>query len=378
MPRTKPGTLPKLRHHKHTGRAVVTIQGRHIYLGRWGSPEAEAEYGRVIAEWRATGAVPMPRSQPSVTSNLVSELTNAYRVHARRSLSDRTYAKCVTPAVDRLDATCGHLFVDQFSPRDLKAFQQRLLDEPAGTRGALSRPYVNRLVSRVRSVFKWGVSEGLAPVEVWQGLTAVEGLRRGRCAAKDPEPVRPVSEDQIEETLPHLPPVVRDMVLLQRASGMRPGELCTVTMRQINFEEGLWVYRPTHHKTAHHGKSREVFLGPRCQEILRPYLRSELDLPLFSPAESEQRRRGGSQAPARARSAYGPVTYARAIRRACERAGVDHWTPNRLRHARATELRAAFGLDTAGAVLGHTRLETTQIYAEQARTRAVEAALRSG
>jgi hypothetical protein len=47
--------VPAYRHHKSDGRAVVTIGGRDIYLGRWNSPESRDEYDRVIAEWLASG-----------------------------------------------------------------------------------------------------------------------------------------------------------------------------------------------------------------------------------------------------------------------------------------------------------------------------------
>jgi site-specific recombinase XerD len=43
---------------------------------------------------------------------------------------------------------------------------------------------------------------------------------------------------------------------------------------------------------------------------------------------------------------------------------VPCWSPNRLRHNRATELRP-FGLDVAKTVLGHAKVETTQIDAEK-------------
>jgi site-specific recombinase XerD len=40
------------------------------------------------------------------------------------------------------------------------------------------------------------------------------------------------------------------------------------------------------------------------------------------------------------------------------------WRPNQLRHSRATELRR-YGLDLAKTVLGHSKVETTQLYAEK-------------
>ena len=41
---------PSYRLHKTSGRAVVTIDGREIYLGKYGSAESRERYGRLIAE----------------------------------------------------------------------------------------------------------------------------------------------------------------------------------------------------------------------------------------------------------------------------------------------------------------------------------------
>lgn len=60
------------------------------------------------------------------------------------------------------------------------------------------------------------------------------------------------------------------------------------------------------------------------------------------------------------------AAYRRAIERACIDHGLERWSPNRLRHTRATEVRRSYGLDAASAVLGHSKIETTQVYAERA------------
>jgi site-specific recombinase XerC len=45
---------------------------------------------------------------------------------------------------------------------------------------------------------------------------------------------------------------------------------------------------------------------------------------------------------------------------------VTLWSPNQLRHTRATQIRAAFGsIEAAKAVLGHTDTRVTEIYAER-------------
>jgi integrase len=50
---------------------------------------------------------------------------------------------------------------------------------------------------------------------------------------------------------------------------------------------------------------------------------------------------------------------------------VPRWSPNRLRHSRATELRP-YGLDVVKTVLGHSKVETTQIYSEKDLAAAME------
>jgi site-specific recombinase XerD len=47
------------------------------------------------------------------------------------------------------------------------------------------------------------------------------------------------------------------------------------------------------------------------------------------------------------------------------------WHPNQLRHTRATELRF-YGLDVTKTILGHTKVETTQVYAEKDLAAAIE------
>jgi integrase len=55
-----------------------------------------------------------------------------------------------------------------------------------------------------------------------------------------------------------------------------------------------------------------------------------------------------------------------------------HWHPNRLRHSAATRLRREFGLDVAKAVLGHSSVMPTQVYAEQDQAAAADAMRRIG
>jgi hypothetical protein len=57
----------------------------------------------------------------------------------------------------------------------------------------------------------------------------------------------------------------------------------------------------------------------------------------------------------------------------------DHrWHPNQCRHANATQTRGQFGLDAAQAVLGHEKMDTTQVYAEKSAALARRVAAEMG
>jgi integrase len=146
----------------------------------------------------------------------------------------------------------------------------------------------------------------------------------------------------------------------------------------------VWTYRPARHKSQHRGLDRVIFLGPQAQEIIRPFLTTNLKAHLFSPrayVEALHRRRSERRktkrtpselkrcrqaSPRRAPAErYNRRSYRVAIVRACQKAGVPAWSPLQLRHTAATVIRAKYGVEAAKAILGHTKVETTQIYAER-------------
>jgi integrase len=157
----------------------------------------------------------------------------------------------------------------------------------------------------------------------------------------------------------------------------------------IDMTGAVWEYRPARYKTEHHNddddpdRERVVFIGPRAQAVIRPWLPLAVDAHVFRPAVSEElrdaKRRQERQSPmtpsqaARKRKANRKrpprdrndvASYRRAVRRACLKARVPVWFPNQLRHARGTEVRKAYGLEAAQAVLGHAELGVRQIYSE--------------
>jgi integrase len=70
--------------------------------------------------------------------------------------------------------------------------------------------------------------------------------------------------------------------------------------------------------------------------------------------------------------------YLRFLWYACKKAGVDYWHPNQLRHAWATRMREAYGIEAASDGLGHSSVDITEIYAERSLKRAIEVAKEVG
>ena len=62
---------------------------------------------------------------------------------------------------------------------------------------------------------------------------------------------------------------------------------------------------------------------------------------------------------------YTKDSYARAIARGCQMAGVPHWHPHQLRHSAAANIRKQFGLEAARCMLGHKMAAVTEMYASE-------------
>jgi integrase len=390
----EPIRIPKLRLHKPSGRAVVTLNGVDIYCGPWGSREAKAEYDRVTAAWLANG-----RLLPTDNEDLrLSELGERYMQHAvayYRHADGKPTGELhpIRCAVVALGERFGRERVAAFGPSMLREYQAFLVSKD------WARTTINRAVGRVRRMVKWATSREIIPPSILHALQSVEPLKRGRTTARESTPIKPVAMATVEATLPFLPAPVQAMVKVQAATGMRPGEVCIMRTVDVDRSVNPWRYVPAVHKTQVHGKSRVVFLGPKAQEALQPFLRDdEPTAYLFRPSESMQELRDKRAAtrktplhygngPGTNRKAnpkrvpadkYGSTAYARCIARACAENKVPHWHPNQLRHAAATRIRAAFGIEAASTILGHSNLETTQIYAESNQQRAAEIASQIG
>jgi integrase len=156
----------------------------------------------------------------------------------------------IRDAFKRLNHLHRNALAGEFSPKMLKAVQRSMIDE------GLARTTINGAVARIKPMFRWAVSEELVKTEMLVALETVRELRKGRSAAREPDPVKPVPENAINAVLPHVSRQVRDMIRLQLLSGCRPAEIVDIRPCDVNRDSDVWEYVPGSHKNEHHEKER--------------------------------------------------------------------------------------------------------------------------
>ncbi len=386
--------------HKPTGQAYVRLSGQTIYLGKYDLPESKSRYRQLIAEYPTPASRKsfIPKSENGTQLN-VAELCARYWLFAKdyysadelgviRAATHR-WLRC-TPhcrrnnSANRDESGATYIIQQGDRRRGNKQAAEISVEQPE-KRKLISHSYVNRLAGYIKRIFKWGVANELIPVTAYQTLLTVDGLRKGRNSdLKETKRVKPVAMATVEKTLPYLQPELVAVVRLQLLTGARPDEITIIRPCDLNLEHELWEYRPAQHKTQwREGNDDKIILmGAQAQAVLAPFLQqcgSPADY-VFSPqrvvAHINKAKRGSGRyikrnyipTPrpiGRATKHYTDESYRRAVIRACDRAGIERWTPNQLRHTRATEVANRFGVDAASLMLRHKNIETTLIYAER-------------
>jgi integrase len=426
-------SIPSYLEHKQSGkaRAVWTDQtgNRQFRLlpGAYNSQESRSAFARLQLELAAT-----PHQLPSRATGVVTvnEVLLAFLKwadgHYRRADGSPTGEIDEFKHVARyVREVYGLIPAKDFGPLALKAIRQKFIER------GWCRKVINKRVERVRRFFKFGVSEEMIPPTVYQALATVSGLQRGRTKAREAAPIEPVDDAVVDATLPFLGQHVRGLVEFQRLTGCRPGEACSVRRCDIDVGGAIWLYKPTQHKGTHREKTRIIQIGPKAQDVLREFFTSDIDDYLFSPARalaerntersanrktprypSHMKRNAAKRKAKIPKEKYNRVSYEHAINRACDRAfpppeplmqhpgesqakwrarltpeertevknwqKTHRWAPNRLRHTFGTRVRKDYGLEAAQVLLGHSKADVTQIYAERNEALAATVAAKIG
>lgn len=432
-----PRIVPAYRQRKGYDQAIVTLRdavtrrARDYWLGPYNTPQSRELYHRLIADWEANGRrlIQPPQVESATPQGItVVELCRQYWDWAvgQFGQQDASNLKLMLRVLVRL---CGSTPAHTFGPNKLRQVREAMIHgdpDAKSPRRPWSRKYVNVQVQRIIRIFKWAAARELLPVTIYQQLRTIEPLRRGRCAARETEPVKPVADKLVDAIQPYVSKQVWALIELQRLTGARPCELFQLRPIDLHTTDasGVWTYSPDEHKTAHRGRTRTIYIGPKAQDVIRPFLADRTtDAPLFSPAEAEAERRiamhakrttplscgnkPGSNRQAAPRkmpgTQYTTASYSKAILFGCEKAfplptglargrvpdpksvtrketqhewrkrlgeqrwaqviawrKAHHWHPYQLRHSAATNIRRQFGLEAAQIALGHSSALVTE------------------
>ena len=355
-------SLPKYRKHKASQQAIVTLDGKDFYLGPHGTKASKLEYDRLIGEWLANGRhLPLQSNDSPITVvQLCAEYWRFSKTYYIKNGKPTDEQAGIKAAIRHIKALYAKTMAKDFGPLALEAVRVKMIES------GNSRRYINQNIGRIRRMFRWGVSKELIPVNTYQSLLTVAGLKRGKCVAKETDPIMPVDCVIVDATIEHCQKQIADMIRFQQLTGCRPGEVCSIQPSEVDRTEPIWRYVPASHKMEHKGRQRVILIGPKAQAILLPYLlRYEHQTCFEKPSGGAFRR----------------WDYNKKINQACDKAfpapeeitgealvtwrKQRRWAPNRLRHSRATDIRRKYGLEASQAVLGHSKADTTQIYAER-------------
>lgn len=386
--------------HKASGKARVRIDGVDIYLGPYDSPESWQKYNQLMLQ-RLNGGRPIPEDtlKPGAASEqlVVAEFVERYIEHAKLYYGeDHQQRYRIVSATRPLLALFASLPVSEFGPLKLSRVIEQLIREGDTRKEVakhgfrpLSRKTVNDYLALLKRMFEWGVSQQLVASPQYVALKTVKNVRtsRGELArlTTASRRVLPVKMEDVEKTLAKCSKEIAAMIQTQLLTAMRPDEVTIMQPCSIDCSDPrCWIYVPGQHKNSWREgmEHKEVFIGPRAQAILKPWLEAcenESDY-LFSPLRVAERfnlylqERNGKPSPyARLSQArpprdhYDDQSYRQAVRRACRRAGVTVWTPNQLRHTTGTDVQAKFGAEGVKLMLGHRHLKTGEFYAERDR-----------
>lgn len=321
--------IPQFRYHAPTKCFYAFHGGKRVYFGR-NELAGRKQYQEWLSKLIEADSAPMA---PEGVSPLVAELVAVYLKEAAPKLDERDQRRAHF-ALSTLSEKFGHVEASAFRVREIEAMAEHFGNIRKTVRKTMERTgpplsmrYVRKLMGCIRACWNWLALRDLVTAE--SAAKVALAVARGKTyGGINPPAVRPVRSDHCAAVLAECKPRIAAMAKIQLLTGMRTGELISMSADQIDRGTLPWVYRPVKHKNAWRGKDRAIYISEEAAKILMPYL----DGPCFK---------------------IGPDAYVDSLKRAAERAKVPPFRPYQLRHTAATEAKLAHGDDFAQRILDH-------------------------
>ena len=379
--------------HRPTGQAYLTVKrdGKRVpsYLGRWGTESSLVAYRGELtalsltpslidsAVQQARNRSSDPSSQPNVAHPSACTVRSLWAAFMRWAPS---YYKLPTgqpsrelenfrDAVRELLLRIGDKRTAEVTKKDLEEVREAMIA------AKLSRGVVNKRITKILRIFRWGTEEdrGLVPEAVVAVLHLIRKLEPHRSAAPEYGPVVGISSEVVEKAISAANPVIGAMLRLQLLTGMRPGEARGLRKKMVQKKGKGWVADfGIEHKMAHRRQTRVIPLGPKTLALLRLWL-EKCPFPesfVFRPTQQK-----GSRGKLQQFARYG---YGDSVAWACEKAGVPAFAPNQVRHTVGEEVRESHGLEYVQALLGHRSRASSERYAPVVESLAEKVANKRG
>ena len=379
-PRSKNGVS------KDEAGVFIRYNGKTVWrkLGDWEAPDIEAKYRQLKNELEDNGGNPELSDE-----NTLAFLFEFYLKERAWQLSrtDACHLRLIISLVLEIFPDCP---ISKFTAMSFRHVRKHVAEVGMSRKPMpWSRNYANKLLKYIKTIFNWGVSYDLVPPEIAAKVASVPAISERESDLEERAKVVEVPDHVVRQTLPFLPPVVADMVKVQRGACMRPKEVRELRVGDIDKTGEIWMIRTDQHKTARFGVKRFIAFGVAEVKILRRRCENKTDDDfVFSPRDAmlenwaeraaarktpmmpSQRLRAETRAQKKLDKIghfYSPNTYRQSISDAIKKAAragipIPHWHPYQLRHASVTATSMTHGRETASLLAGHKSFKTTEVY----------------
>lgn len=302
----------------------ATLNGRMANLkvkGEGNGAAAQTAWHRLMAGLpdEAPTLEPKPqavRPSPKPTALTVCDLTSGFLVDATHRLKPATVRWLVRMLAGF--TVFDVLPAEQLTPDAVEQHVRGLGGKPNTQR--------HRLASLVQAV-RWAVRTRRLSANPLAGVRLPTAQSRGAEAV-----ITPADHARLIE---HAEPSFKPFIQALWLTGTRPGELAGLMASQVGD-----AIRLQHHKSAHKGLNRVVYLSPEALALFREQAQHHPSGPLFRNTRGQ---------------AWTANAIGHAMRAACRRAGLPVRHAYGYRHAYATEALARGVPDaTVAALLGHS------------------------
>ena len=155
--------IPKYRRQKRKNSpdlAFVELDGQRHYLGEYGTPQSKQKYHRMLAEWDSAGEQLLISCDDITVVELIRHFWKHAATHYRKPDGTPTseldnFRQALRPVRELY----GLLPVKEFGPLKLKTVRKVMIEK------GWCRTSINRVIGRIRIVFRWGIESRRSKVK---------------------------------------------------------------------------------------------------------------------------------------------------------------------------------------------------------------------